>query len=114
MSAVVISSCSKDEDNSTSPTSKIVGKWKYSWDDGFGLLTFKADGSGTYFEYDNGDIDSDNEPFYYTYDNDTNMLTIMWLEDGQIVKTKRELIKWINDNTFTCNLMDNGSLWKRQ
>lgn len=113
---ITFSSCSKDEDEITTPEelSPLVGKWKYSWENGYGLLTFKSDGTGTYFEYDDGDIDADNEPFYWSYEETGSILTLMWIEDGQVDHKEIVRLTWINKKTFTTDLMDDGSVWIKQ
>lgn len=103
------SSCSDDDEKEMSHSSnKIVGKWKSTYDDGYCILTFKKDGTGSILEYEDGDVD--NDPFYYTYDDEINLLTFMWIEDGQIDDTDCEIITWINSNSFVLD----GEVWKKQ
>ena len=117
---ITFSSCGKDEDEI--PTKEelptLVGKWKYSWEDedeeGYGLLTFKSNGTGTYYEYDNGDIDADNVPFYWSYEETGSILTLMWIENGQVAEKEIVRLTWINQKTFTADLMDDGSVWIKQ
>lgn len=114
---ITFSSCSKDEDENPTKEelSTLVGKWKYSWESGYGLLTFKSNGTGTYFEYDDGDIDADNEPFYWSYEETGSILTLMWIEDGQVADKDIVRLTWINNKTFTADdLMDPGSVWIKQ
>ena len=118
---ITFSSCGNDEDEITKPEeqSRLVGKWKYSWEDedeeGYGLLTFKSNGTGTYYEYDNGDIDADNVPFYWSYEETGSILTLMWIEDGQVADKDIVRLTWINNKTFTADdLMDPGSVWIKQ
>lgn len=113
---IAFSSCSKDDDDEITTKeeqSTMVGKWKYSWEDGYCLVTFKSDGTGTYFEYDDGDIDADNEPFYWSYEETGSILTLMWIGDGKVYKEVVRLT-WINKKTFAADLMDNGSIWVKQ
>ena len=112
---ITFSSCSKpDEITTKEELSTMVGKWKYSWEDGYCLLTFKSDGTGTYFEYDDGDIDADNEPFYWSYEETGSILMLMWIEDGQVDYKEVVRLTWINKKTFTADLMDEGSVWIKQ
>ena len=117
---ITFSSCGNDEDEITKPEeqSRLVGKWKYSWEDedeeGYGLLTFKSNGTGTYYEYDNGDIDADNVPFYWSYEETGSILTLMWIENGQVAEKEIVRLTWINQKTFTADLMDDGSVWIKQ
>lgn len=120
---ITFSSCGNDEDDEDEiikpeEQSRLVGKWKYSWEDkgeeGYGLLTFKSDGTGTYFEYDNGEIEADNVPFYWSYEETGFILTLMWIEDGHVEGKEIVRLTWINQKTFTADLMDDGSVWVKQ
>lgn len=57
--------CSSDDDEEptkgqTSGTNDfLVGKWKYQFSTGFVYYTFKADGTGSEVEYDEGYVDTD-------------------------------------------------------
>lgn len=121
ISIIAFTSCSKtgnnepDKESQTTKTSTIVGKWKYSFSSGFCMLTFKADGSGVYYEYDGGHIDAEDEPFYYKYDEDKCVLQIFWIEDGSVVEEDMCMLTWINNNTFVADdLLDPKSTWTRQ
>lgn len=113
MGNAVVASCGSDDDESTSDskqTSKLVGKWKYSDGDDFILmLTFNSDGTGTAYEYEEGD--EDRESFYYTYNDDTNVLELIWTDDDGDIDTERMVLKWINDKTF---VFDNECIMKKQ
>lgn len=83
-------------------------------EDSYAILTFKSDGTGTYFEYDCGSIDADNEPFYWSYEEAGSILTIMWIESGQITYKEVVRLTWINGKMFTADLIDSGSVWIKQ
>lgn len=92
---------------------KIVGKWKSTWDNGYAILTFKEDGSGTLIDGSGNNVN--NATFYYKYDEDTYLLTLM--VSG--IEPHRILLEWINDNTFYVSepgLVDEDieTVWKRQ
>lgn len=110
--AVLFSSCKKSSDSKDDPipsANKLVGKWKYSWEPGcYVMLTFNADGSGNYFEIDDGKIDDDFD-FYYTYDDDRSLLTIKEGRDED-----KFILTWINNDSFKSDIADKGSIWKRQ
>lgn len=100
-------------------TYDIVGRWKYSFyddDSGFCLMTFRNDGTGIYFEYDDGIIDANNEPFYYIYNKEKKQLKIMWLrDDGSIGYVEDCNLIWFNEKTFMADhLMDRNSIWIKQ
>lgn len=71
-SVCFFASCSDDEDDKktsdNTTSSFIVGTWKYQFDiNGYVMWTFKADGSGSYYEWDDGEIDG-SDTFTYTLD----------------------------------------------
>lgn len=70
-----ITSCTKDDNSSQNSSDEItiIGSWKYSWEDGFVILTFDNDGYMRYYEYDNGVVQSD-KYYQYTYSNSTLIL----------------------------------------
>lgn len=115
--SITFSSCSKNDGEITTDEeqSVMVGKWKYSFgDESYCLLTFKPDGTGTYFEYDDGEIDAENEPFYWSYEENGSILTLLWIEDGQVEDKDVVRLTWINKKTFMADLMDNDSVWVKQ
>ena len=103
---------SSNENGGTNSSTGLVGKWKYNFDgeNGYMLMTFKADGKGTSYEYDEGD--EDYETFTYVYNKSTNVLKIKW--DDSKYEEDEYTLKWIDNNTFKCDIADEGSIWKRQ
>ena len=61
--SVCFMSCRGDDDSETS----IIGTWKYTFGDGYVLLTFNSDGTVLYQEYDNGKWEEEGETMTYTY-----------------------------------------------
>lgn len=117
---ITFSSCSKDNDDDNSKTfekqSILVGSWKTSWgeDDGYGLLTFKSDGTGTFldFDYHSG---ARTDFFYWLYDDASSILTLMWLEDGKVDYKEIAHLKWLNDKTFFADeLVEDNRVWVKQ
>ncbi len=81
---VGVTSCSDgDEENVTTGTT-IVGKWKYAYSSrGYALVTFNADGSGMWLEYDGGELDMD-YPFTWSLDGDElTIITASELVEGE-------------------------------
>lgn len=68
-------SCTKDNTSSQNASDEvtIIGSWKYSWTDGYVILTFDNDGYMRYYEYDDGEVQSDK---YYQYMYSNNLLTL--------------------------------------
>ena len=64
----------KQQSGGEEETVSIVGIWKYTFDSGYILLTFKADGTGTYREWDHGRWE-DNDSFSYTFSGEKLYLT---------------------------------------
>lgn len=120
----LLSSCGgDDEDDIVAPEkenekqSVFVGKWKYSFEDadgGYALLTFKEDGTGTYFEWDNGEVEEDNRPFYYSYEEIGAILTLTWIKNGQTSHKQSVRLTWLNNKTFTADILDQGDIWVKQ
>lgn len=68
-------SCTKDDTSNTNTSDEvtIIGSWKYSFTDGYVILTFDNDGYMRYYEYDDGEVQSDR---YYQYVYSNNLLTL--------------------------------------
>lgn len=89
----------------------IIGKWKYIFDgeNGYCILTFNANGSGTYYEYDINDSEVEwTENFAYTYNDDTDILHIIERGDEDDYT-----IRWVSPEVFITDIADHGSLWVR-
>lgn len=102
-----LSSCSSDEDSENAYS--IIGTWKYTFNgpNDYSLLTLNANGTGHYFELDNGEIDGD-EDFRYSYSD--NIMTIFY-EDGE---RETVIINWKNRNMFVTSWLDDVDTWIRQ
>jgi len=66
--------CSDDDDNNSSSSTSIVGKWRCDWSEdgwhGYEIITFNANGTGSYKreEYgSHGEHFEDSGTFTYTY-----------------------------------------------
>lgn len=112
---------SKTETGPTTPSTNkekgdLVGTWKYSFDgeNGYCIMTFKADGTGTNYEYDDGQ--EDNETFTYAYNKSTNELKVLWPSEKSSTGYVEEkyILKWIDNNSFQSDIADGGSIWNRQ
>lgn len=85
MMFAVLSSCSNENENFASNDSFIVGSWEYVFDESSGsyvLWTFKADGTGSYYEWDNGSVDGA-ETFTYVCDEENEKLVFFFMEEGK-------------------------------
>lgn len=110
-------SCRKDDNTKTDDGQSImVGKWKYSWGNGYSILTFKSDGTGTYFEYNGGSIDANNDSLHWSYEETGSILTIKWLEGYHLQIADKTIVQltWINEKSFAADLIDSGSVWIKQ
>lgn len=111
MAGMTFVSCGDDDDTADTNESNysLIGTWKYDFSDpkenyiGYVLYTFDANGTGREFEYDDGEIDSD-ETFIYTYRD--GILKITYLEDKY---SDEYVIVWIDKNTIKVLGMDDGN-----
>lgn len=62
--------CTFKKDKALQSTPSLVGTWKYTFGDGYVLLTFSKNGTVLYQEYDNGRWEEEGETMTYTYEND--------------------------------------------
>ena len=100
---ISFSSCGSEETPSPVDTkNKIVGTWEFTDGTVHDKFVFNSDGTGfsTYDEGNGGDDKWDNVKIFYTYDEDTGKLTIMYVEDGKIEDTEDFTLAWLNDNAF--------------
>ena len=105
IASVSLSSCSKDDESNPS-TITIVGTWKYSWDSGYNLLTFYADGTCRDQEYDHGKWERDRSG-NYEYN----------AEEGYVIlfSRKYDVIRLTTDELVLLNWLDSGNITlKRQ
>ncbi len=57
-----------DSDKESGMSVSLIGTWKCSYSGGYELLTFRSDGTGVYFDYDE-DYGSDRETFTWMQNN---------------------------------------------
>ena len=85
--SVNLVSCGDDDDDAPTPTTtpSIIGTWRFDYDGGYELVTFKSNGKGTVREYHlwEGGLDDDEETFKYVFNPSTMILTITY-EDGDV------------------------------
>ncbi len=111
LSTVTIISCGDDEPTPPSPPSppssySLIGTWTYNFSSGYCEMTFNADGTGTYLEYDHGQIES-NHKFTYTY---TDGMVSIYYDNG---KKENSSITWLNENSFTSHFDENETWVKK-
>lgn len=115
--SICYTSCNNDEvdDELVNNSSKIIGTWKTTFDDGkgFSILTIKWDQTALYSEWDNGSWDSKNEKLIYTYDKNINSITFYY-EDGSL--WEECIIDTItNEIMVTFDFLDSGKMtWIKQ
>lgn len=99
MSAMVFTSCSKDDDSdepgNQAGSNELVGTWYFS-DDGGDIdyndyFIFNSNGTGTY-HYD----DEESDDFSYTYDSKTNVLSLNYKH----WESERMVITWFGKNAI--------------
>ena len=78
MVSLTMVSCSDDDDEVVKESSPIVGTWTWEDDESedYEIVTFRADGTGTWTEYDSYYDESDTEQFSYQYNPNTKKLVI--------------------------------------
>lgn len=83
MSALTLSSCSKDDSKELEPETDIVGVWRWDFDNGYELLTFEENGRFSLIEYDFNEGDG-----------------VEWSEDGRyMVRGNRLTFKYSTGET---------------
>ena len=83
MSALTLSSCSKDDSKELEPETDIVGVWRWDFDNGYELLTFEENGRFSLIEYDFNEGDG-----------------VEWSEDGRyMVSGNRLTFKYSSGET---------------
>lgn len=89
-----------NNNNNATQKSFIVGTWRYTFDtDGYVLWTFNADGTGRYYEYDEGEIDG-METFTYVCDEENGRLKI-YFSDGEY-----ENVRFVKTSDTTITVYD--------
>ena len=112
LGTVTTISCGSDDNPTPTPQpptpsqKSLVGTWTYNFSSGYCEMTFNADGTGSYFEFDHGQIES-NHQFTYTYKD--NIVTIYY-DNG---KKDESVITWQNDNIFKANF-DEDETWVKK
>lgn len=102
----IISSCGGD-DNDNDNSYSLIGTWKYTYDTGYQLDTFYADGTYMHIEYYNGKVNY-KETAKYTYEN--NIITISYSDGKEDIKIP---IRWQNKDKFYAS-SDYDVTWIRQ
>ena len=115
--SICYTSCNNDEvdDELVNNSSKIIGTWKYTFNNGesFSLLTIKGDQTALYSEWDNGGWDSKYEKLIYNYDENINLISF-YDEDGS--PWEECIIVTITDKIMvTLDFLDSGKIaWIKQ
>lgn len=106
--------CSDDDDNNNpSESNPLVGVWKYSFGTptDYCLVTFRANNTGNYIEFENGKPEYEyNIDFIYSYSASNNTVKI-YTANGEEVDYR---IQWIDDNSFSTYFMDYNAVFTRQ
>lgn len=92
--------------NPTPETFSLIGTWKCTYDTGYTVITFKADGTGTVRDvsYDYG---TDTESFTYVYNSQSGVIRMTFgdeTEDYTVVKsesTSTKLVVYDGDEYMT-------------
>lgn len=84
--SVAVAGCSSDDDDDENGSGTgITGTWRYSFEDGYMLITFNSGGRGLQREYDSYSGEwIDQEAFSYFYDGESGMLTILFGDDTEL------------------------------
>ena len=86
LAAVSFVSCGDDDDKKDGDlggggaTKSLIGTWKHTFSSGYIIMTFKADGSGSEFEYDS-ESESWSDVFTYVYDASSGKLLTRYSEE---------------------------------
>ena len=102
--ACFVSSCSKDD----STNNPLVGHWYFTSNSDYAdnSIEFKADGKGIWY-------DGDYEPIKYTYDEESQTLSIIWSEDGSNYDSYSE-VNWDNfknvNDVYVFSVKFNGDI----
>lgn len=110
---VGLSSCGKENENPEINNSFIVGSWDYVFDESNGsyvLWTFNADGTGSYYECDNGSIDGA-ETFTYVCDEKNEKLIFFFSEeDKEVIRFKKNT----DTSIIVFDFFDSIEIWEKR
>lgn len=107
----LFSSCDDQEENTNK--SFLVGTWKYSFSssgDSYVLWTFNSDGSGSYYEWDHGEVDGA-DTFTYVCDENNSKIIFYFKEDGNEVIS---FTKNSNTSITVYDFFDSIEYWFKQ
>lgn len=106
MLSMSLTACSDDDDNNDndkggSTTSAIVGSWRSNNSEGYEIMTFKKDGTGTEEWSEKGEKSV--EKFRYVF-SESNMMLKVTKEDGEME------IYTVKNLTSTSMVLDDGDI----
>ena len=103
-----------DNDTSNNENTEVpfyIGKWRYQfYEDGYVLYTFNTNGTGSYYEWDNGSIDG-NEKFTYLWDEKTNRISFI-SENGESIVVEYKKIS--NKSIIVYDFGDSEEIWIKE
>ena len=101
----------KISNNENTEVPFYIGKWRYQfYEDGYVLYTFNTNGTGSYYEWDNGSIDG-NEKFTYLWDEKKNRISFI-SENGESIVVEYERIS--NKSIIVYDFGDSEEIWIKE
>lgn len=83
LTSIMFVACGDDDDGGDGNNSALVGSWKYDFNGGYLVATFKSDNTGILKEYSNYSGMMGDEKFRYSYNASDKHLRIVF-EDGDV------------------------------
>ena len=111
MLACLMPSC-KNNDSSEPSGTGIAGKWKWTFENGYWLLTLPSNTAGegkcfTYYNDPKEGVESGTQYFTYVYDEETSMIEVFDEEEGRVYKQVYE-VTWVGTNIFYYSFYEDG------
>lgn len=111
MLACLMPSC-KNNDSEPSGTG-IAGRWKWTFENGYWLLTLPSNTAGegscyTYYNDPKEGVESGTQYFSYSYNEETCIVTVYIRdEEGHVYRQYNE-VEWVGTNMFYYTIYEDG------
>jgi len=112
MLACMMPSC-KNNDNSEPSGTGIAGRWKWSFENGYWLLTLPSNTAGegkcfTYYNDPKEGVESGTQYFSYSYNEEACIVTVYIRgEEGQVYKQYNQ-VEWVGTDIFYYTIYEDG------